>query len=186
MSSTAPVLRRLAARWPTALGLVLAAGCLLIIVMLDVDVELATGVATMAGLYLVAYAVGRPASVWIAYPALVAVVVALDLVGLHPAVGMTVLLVVLWIWAVLRGRAHDGRLFAIETAGMVGFGAITLLAIAVDPVLGGVLAGVGWFAHGVWDTFHFAANKVVNRPWSEMCAVVDIPVGIALVVAALT
>src|ERR671917_907473 len=68
----------LTARWPTALALVQAAA-VAVIVLLDADVEFATGIATMAGIYMVAYALGRPVAAWVAYPSLTAV--GLGLVG---------------------------------------------------------------------------------------------------------
>ena len=172
-------------RWPTALGLVQAAAAIAVIVLLGADVEFAPGIATMAGIYVVAYALGRPAAAWAAYPSLGAVVLALIALGIDAQVGMTVVLVLLWIWAISRGRAHDGRWFTIQTAGMAVFGTLTVLAFLVDPKVGGVVAGIGWITHGGWDIYHFVKNKVVNRSWSEMCAVVDIPVGVALVVATL-
>jgi hypothetical protein len=45
-------------------------------------------------------------------------------------------------------------------------------------------AATGDLAHGAWDAYHFRANQVVNRPWSEFCWVVDLAVGTALLVAA--
>ena len=56
----------------------------------------------------------------------------------------------------------------------------------MDERAAGVIAGVGFFTHGLWDAYHFAKNKVVNRPWSEMCVVVDLILGPVLVVVALT
>ena len=108
----------------------------------------------------------------------------LDLLAINPAAGMTVVLVLLWLWTVARRRFTDGRTFTIQTAGMVGFGLFTLVCAAVQPTLGIVLVGVGWLAHGVWDAYHFKVDKVVNRPWSEFCGVVDLVVGTALIVAA--
>ncbi len=175
----------LTARWPTALALVQSAALIAIIVLVGADVEFAPGPAVMAGIYMGAYALGRPAAAWIAWPSLMAVVLALIVLGIDVQVGMTVVLVLLWIWAIWRGRARDGRWFTIQTAGMVVFGAFTVLAILVDPTVGGVLVGIGWIAHGIWDIYHFVNNKIVNRPWSEMCCVVDILVGVALVVATL-
>jgi hypothetical protein len=179
----------LGARWPTALALVLVAAVVPVIVLLGARVEFALGVATMAGIYLVAYAVGRPAAAWAAFPALLLVngllVLALGVDVVALGVGMTGVLVLLWVWVIARGRARERGCFTIETAGMLAFGAITVLAVLVDPALGGVLAGVGWLTHGMWDGYHFVRNKIVNRPWSEMCAVVDIPVGIALIVTSL-
>lgn len=174
-------------RWPTALALVTVVGAVAVIALLDRDAELfGPAVATMAGIYLVAYALGRPWTAWPAFVALSVVVTVLQLVHLHPAIGMTALLVPLWLWAVARGRATDTATFRIQTAGMVAFGAITLLCAAVDPRLGGALAGIGFLAHGTWDAYHFAVDKVVNRPWSEFCGVVDFVVGTSLVVAAIT
>jgi hypothetical protein len=46
------------------------------------------------------------------------------------------------------------------------------------------LAGVGFLAHGGWDAYHLAANKVVIRPWSEFYGVVDLAVSAALIIAA--
>jgi hypothetical protein len=86
---------------------------------------------------------------------------------------------------VARRRFTDVGTFSMQTAGMVGFGAITLLCAATQPRLAAVLAGVGFLLHGAWDAYHFRADKVVNRPWSEFCAVVDLAVGTALIVAAL-
>ncbi len=173
------------ARWPTALALVQSAAAIAVIVLVGADVEFAPGPAVMAGIYMVAFALGRPAAAWAAWPSLMAVVLALIVLGIDVQVGMMVVLILLWIWAIWRGRARDGRWFTIQTAGMVVFGVFTVLAILVDPTVGGVLVGIGWIAHGIWDVYHFVENKVVNRPWSEMCFVVDILVGVALVVATL-
>jgi hypothetical protein len=61
---------------------------------------------------------------------------------------MTALLVVLWMVAVGRGHAHDGRWFAIQTSGMAFFGGLTLLALPVDERAAGVIAGNGFFTMG--------------------------------------
>jgi hypothetical protein len=160
-------------RWPTALGLVVAAGvCAAVIAGLDVDDvadEFAPGIATMMGIYLAAYAIGKPASAWLAFVGLVAVA----------------LLGPLWLWVLLRGRAGDRPWFAIETVGLVFFGGLTIAAVVADARLAGILAGAGWFTHGLWDAYHFATDRVVARSWSEMCAVVDIPIGTALIVVSI-
>ena len=72
---------------------------------------------------------------------------------------MTAVLVVLWLAVLARGRARVGRWLAVETAGLLFFGAITVLALTVDPRLGGVLAGVGWFSHGLWDVYHWIHSR---------------------------
>ncbi|MFC6016965.1 hypothetical protein ACFP2T_12200 [Plantactinospora solaniradicis] len=194
MTDTAlPRRTKLADRWPTALAIVATAGAVAVMVLLDREVELfGPSIAVMAGIYLMAYALGRPSTAWLAFVVLSAVVSVLhvldnrQVLGIDPAVGMTVVLVLLWLWTVARRRFTEGRTFSIQTAGMVGFGALTLLCATVQPRLGIALAGVGFLAHGVWDAYHFKVNQVVNRPWSEFCAVVDLGVGVALLVVAAT
>jgi hypothetical protein len=181
----------LADRWPTALALVFIAGAIAVIALLDREAALfGPSVAVMAGIYLMAFADGRPWTAWPAFVGLSGLVTVLqvlrltDVLDVDPGIGMTVVLVPLWLWAVARRRFTDVGTFSVQTAGMIGFGAITLLCAAVQPRLGAALAGVGFLAHGAWDVYHFKANKVVNRPWSEFCAVIDFATGAALIVAA--
>jgi hypothetical protein len=183
---------RLTDRWPTALALVATAGALAVIILFDREQQyFGPAVATMAAIYLVAYAAGRPWSAWPAFVGLSAIVTALQFMHTHgvvpfdAAVGMSIVLVLLWLWSVARRRYADAPTFSVQTAGMVGFGALTLIAAAVEPRWGVLLAGIGFLAHGAWDVYHFRANKVVNRPWSEFCAVVDGAVGVALVIVAI-
>jgi hypothetical protein len=176
-------------RWPTAVGLVLAGAVAVVILGLEVDEvadEFAPGVATMMGIYVFAYATGRPASVWAGFAALAAVSILVGALGLDAAVVMTAVLGPLWLWALARGRARDGRWFTIETLGVVLFGALTIAAVLADARLAGVLAGVGWLTHGLWDAYHFAQDRIVVRSWSELCAVVDIPVGTLLIVVSIS
>jgi hypothetical protein len=67
---------------PTVLALVLVLILIPVIVLGGADVELAPGPAVMAGIYMVAYALGRPAAAWAAWPSLV--VVLQDIREHHP------------------------------------------------------------------------------------------------------
>lgn len=180
-------------RWPTALALVSTAGGITVMALLDRDAELfGPLVAMMAAIYLMAYAIGRPVSVWVALvvmSALISVFQVLDgreALGVHPAVAMTIVLVLTWLWTVARRRHTDSGTFSLQTAGMVGFGAVTLVAAAVEPRAGVALAGVGFLAHGAWDAYHYRMNKVVHRTYAEFCGVVDLVTGTALLVVAAT
>jgi hypothetical protein len=178
-------------RWPTALALVFIAGAIAVIALVDREAELfGPSVAVMAGIYLMAYATSRPWMAWVAFVVLSAVMTVLhvlrqtQVLDVNPGIGITVVVVLLWLWAVARRRFTEIGTFSVQTAGTVGFGAITLLCVAVEPRLGAALAGLGFLAHGVWDGYHFKANKVVNRSWSEFCGVIDLAIGVALIVAA--
>jgi hypothetical protein len=180
-------------RWPTALALVSTAGGIAVMALLDRDAELfGPLVAMMAAIYLMAYAIGRPVSVWVALvvmSALISVFQVLDgrdALGVHPGVAMAIVLVLTWLWTVARRRHTDSGTFSLQTAGMVGFGAVTLVAAAVEPRAGVALAGVGFLAHGAWDAYHYRMNKVVHRTYAEFCGVVDLVTGTALLVVAAT
>jgi hypothetical protein len=164
----------LAACWLTALGIASSAGGMAVIALMDREVEVfAPVVVTMAGIYLVVYALGRPRTAWLGLAALsvvVSVLLGLDaaqLLPVDPAVRMTLVAVLVWLWTVVRGRFADGPTFTTQTAGMVGFGAVTLVCAAIAPGWALVLAGAGFLAHGTWDVYTF----------------VDILVGPALIVA---
>ncbi|MFG1918664.1 hypothetical protein [Micromonospora sp. NPDC048898] len=182
----------LADRWPIAVALVVVVGAATVIAVVNERAELfGPAVATMAGIYLMAYALGRPGTAWLAFVVLSAVVAGLHLLArlrtlpVDPAVGMTLLLVPLWVWAVARRRLSPTRTFSVQTAGMLVFGAITLLTAATQPRVGTAVAGVGFLAHGIWDAYHYRVNLVVTRSWAQFCAVVDVGVGIALIIAAI-
>lgn len=183
----------LADRWPTALGIAVVIGANLAIVLDDGAVVETFGpaVVAMAGIYLVAYAIGRPWTVWIGFGALslalgvFQVLDDADVSWADPAIGMVVIAVLLWVWAIARGRVHEHGTFWLQTAGMVAFAAFTLVAALIDPRWGAAVAGVGFIAHGAWDAYHFKINKVVSRPYAEFCAVIDFGVGPALIIAAL-
>ena len=188
MSTT---MSRLAARWPAALGIAGGLGAIVVIVLLDREEEFfGPAVAVMAGIYLMAYAIGRPRTAWLALAVLslvVSVLIGLDAAGVlpvDPAVGMTIAAVLLWLWAVVRGRVAEGRAFLVQTAGLVAFGGATLLIAALAPRWALTLAGLAFLAHAVWDAYHFRINKVVDRPYAEFCGVLDVLVGPALIIAA--
>ena len=180
---------RLIERWPTALGLILAAGPVAVILGVaghKADSDFGPGAAAMMAIYLAAYAIGKPVSAWLAFAGVIAFSALLSVLDIEGAVGITVVLGLLWLLVLERGRAQDGHWFTVETLGLVFFGGLTIAAFVADARLAGVLAGVGWLTHGLWDAYHFAQDRVVSRTWSEMCAVVDIPVGAALIVVSIT
>jgi hypothetical protein len=128
---------RLPERWPTALGLVLAAVAAAVILGTDVDEiadEFAPGVATMMGIYLAAYALGAPLAAWLAFAVLVVVAALVgDLLDVNAGVAMTAILGLLWLWILARGRSSDRPWFTIQTLGMVFFGGLTIARLLPTP-----------------------------------------------------
>jgi hypothetical protein len=181
----------LSARWPTALGLVSAAGAIGVIALTDNEPDiLGPVVVLMAGIYVLTYALGRPKTAWLALvvlSTLMSVLQIMDMKEVLPvstAVGMSIAVVVLWLWAAARRLFTDGAPLSLQTAGVIGFGVVTLVCVVISPRWGTALAGIGFLAHAAWDAYHFRANKVVHRTYSEYCGVVDVLVGSALILAA--
>ncbi len=63
---------------------------------------------------------------------------------------------------------------------MLGFGVVALIALYVDPDLGGYLVAAALLGHAAWDAVHFRLNRVVARSSAEFCGVLDLLVGVAI------
>jgi hypothetical protein len=133
-------------------------------------------------LYLVVAKLRRPQASW---PALVILITpflvlrALDVVA-PTAVYSAVALVVL-VWGALDGQLRPPDPFRVQALGMLGFGALALAGLVVDPDLGRYLVAAGWFGHGVWDFVHWRADRVVARSYALWCGILDIWIAAELV-----
>jgi hypothetical protein len=167
-------------RWPTALGI--AVGTLTV-----ADVSLAEGIEVlsplliiMALVYIGAGALGRPRAAWAVLLGALPTLILLDGGEVAAVVLLAAAAVFLAIGAA-RGRIQQpsGRL---QVAGLAGFGAVALLALALDPGIARYLLAVGIIGHGLWDFAHLLRNRVVARSYAEFCGVLDLLVGMALLV----
>jgi len=168
-------------RWPTWLALAMVA------VSVGGEVEptgLAEGLLVFALGYLGSAVVQRRQATWLV--AIVAIAAAALLRLQEQIAPSTVLLaaaVGLVLWAAVRGRLRTDAV-KLETAGMLLFGGVAVVAMAVDPVLGLYLVAAGWLGHALWDIAHLRADKVVSRSFAEWCAVFDGLRGIGILVVA--
>jgi hypothetical protein len=164
-------------RWPTALGIAVAAGSAL---DLETGLEFAALTVPMAVIYLGAAAFDRP------WPAWVVLFAGLPLAFVIPAswtdrsVILLVVGAVFLVVGVVRGQLARPGGFSLQTAGMLVFGSAILGALYVDPGLGGKLVGIAILGHGAWDAYHYLRNTVVQRSYAEFCAVVDLLLGAAI------
>ncbi|XVQ07699.1 hypothetical protein ACQP1W_34645 [Spirillospora sp. CA-255316] len=58
---------------------------------------------------------------------------------------------------------------------MVGFAALMVTGLAVDPDLGRYAVAADSFCRGVWDFGHFTLDKVVSRSVADLVAVGSVP-----------
>jgi hypothetical protein len=167
-------------RWPSALGLTIAA----LQLASDPDTEtVATVIGVAVVCYLGAAALDRR---WVAWAG--CVVVSLVLVA-SQAVGVA------W-WAVGGGVALAlvvaGLLLGVprpplaaQTAALIGYGGVAVAALFLAPGVGLALAGVALVGHSVWDVIHYRRNQVVHRSLAEFCVLLDVPLGVGAVVLAI-
>jgi hypothetical protein len=169
-------------RWPTALALGTAA-------LTVEDVKSDAWVVTFAGilpllplLYLVVAKLRRRQASWPALAVGFAVVVALGALDvLAPPAGLAAVALVVLVWGALDGQLRRPDPFRVQALGMIGFGALALAGLAVDPDLGRYLVAAGWFLHGIWDFVHLKLDKVVARSYAEWCGVLDVLIAAELV-----
>jgi hypothetical protein len=173
----------LAHRWPIALGIAVAA---LTVFDLRIDAEsvsfLSALVILMPLVYVGAAVVDRPRFAWVVMLVAVTPLVlskVLDLkIYLHPA--FLVAALAFLALGVARGRLRGPGSVPLQAAGMLVFGAAMLVALYVEPDLGGILVAFGLLGHAAWDAVHYVRNKVVTRSYAEFCAVLDLLVGAAV------
>ena len=158
-------------RWPTWLAIALAA----LTVGGSTVESLADVLPMLAFFYLAAAVLQRRQATWLAAVAIVAAFAALRLQDwVDPVVAFSVAALALVLWGAVRGQLRRRGALVVETAGMVGFTAIALAAVSVDPDLGRYIVAAGWFGHAAWDFAHFRADKVVSRSFAEWCTVFDV------------
>jgi hypothetical protein len=173
-------------RWPTALGIAVAA---LTAFDLEIDAEsvssLSALVVLMALVYVGAAALDRRRASWVVFLAGFAVmVVFLDLLdsGVEPSLVLLVAALAFLVLGAARGLLRRPGGFTLQAAGMLGFGATALTALYVDPVLGGYLVAFALLGHAAWDAYHYLTDRVAARSYAEYCGVLDFLVGWAILV----
>jgi hypothetical protein len=168
-------------RWPSALGLAVAA--LQLASGPDTD-TVATTIGVAVVCYLAAAALNRR---WVAWAGVVVVslmVVASQAVGLAWwAVGGIVALALVIAGLLLRVPRPP---LTAQTAALIGYGGVAVAALFLAPRLGLALAGVALAGHTVWDVIHWRRNQVVHRSLAEFCVLLDVPLGVGAIVLAIS
>jgi hypothetical protein len=162
-------------RWPTALALALSA------LTFDGDGSgaavpgLAEALLLLPLGYLTVAKLQRPRASWLVLACGLTTIIVLRLLDvIAPAAGLVAIALIVLVWGAVDRQLQRSGLFQVQALGMVGFGALALTGLAVDPQLGRYLVAAGWFLHGLWDFVHLRMNKVVARSYAEWCGVIDI------------
>ncbi|MEJ3749006.1 hypothetical protein WEI85_37780 [Actinomycetes bacterium KLBMP 9797] len=173
--------RALPHRWPTALGLSAAA----LQLALGPDTETVTTVIIVALLcYLGAAALDRRWVAWAGCAVFSVFVAASQILDLTWwVVGAVLALILVVAGLVLRVPRPP---LTAQTAALLGYGAVAVIALSLEPRVGLALAGLALAAHGVWDVIHYRRDVVVHRSLAEFCVLLDVPLGVAAIVLAIT
>jgi hypothetical protein len=170
--------RVLAHRWPTALGVAVAA---LTVFDLRGGTELAALTMLMPVVYLGAAALDRRRFAWVVLLAGVAVLASVPTSSeVVPPVGFLAAALVFFVVGAARGELQKPSGLALQTVGVLVFGSIVLAALYVDADLGGFLVALALLGHAAWDAYHYLRDRVVARSYAEWCAVVDLLAGAAV------
>ena len=132
-------------RWPTALGIAVAA-----LAAFDVDdgLEFAALTVLMALIYLGAAALDRRWSAWVLLLAGLPLAFFIPSIsGIDPSVVLLVAAPLFLALGVARGQTDKPGGLPLQTAGMLGFGSTVLVALYVDPDLGGKLVAIAILGH---------------------------------------
>jgi hypothetical protein len=167
-------------RWPTALGIAVA-----VLAASDVDDgrEFAALTVLMALVYLGAAALDRRCSAWVVLIAGLPLVFFIPSTSeVVPSVVLLVAALVFLVLGVARGQWQRPGGLPLQTAGMLAFGSTALVALYVDPDLGGKLVAIAILGHAAWDAYHLLRNRVVSRSYAEFCMFVDLLLGAAILV----
>ena len=165
-------------RWPTALGIAVAA---LATFDLRDGLEFATLTVLLALIYLGAAALDRRWTAWVLL--LAGLPIATFIPSTSEVVPSVVLLIAALVFLVLgvaRGLWQKPGGVPLQTVGMLAFGSTVLVALYVDPDLGGTLVAIALIGHAAWDAYHFVRNRVVPRSYAEFCIFVDLLLGAAI------
>ena len=168
-------------RWPTVFGIMVAA---LTVFDLQGGTELAALTMLMPVVYLGSAALDRRWSAWVVLLAGVAVLVVTPSSSeVVPSMIFLVAALVFLVVGVARGQLRKPGDLALQTVGVLAFGSTVLVALYVDPDLGGYLVAFALIGHAGWDAYHYLRNRVVARSYAEWCAVVDLLLGAAILLS---
>jgi len=166
-------------RWPTALGIAVAA-----LAAFDAQdgLEFAELTVLMALVYLGAAALNRRWAAWVVLLAGLPLAFFISSIsGIDPSVVLLVAAPVFLVLGVARGQWQRPDGLPLQIAGMLAFGSTALVALYyVYPDLGGKLVGIAILGHATWDAYHYLRDRVVARSYAEFCAIVDLLLGAAI------
>ena len=169
-------------RWPTAVAIALT--------LLTLDGEVTASAVEgygevlllLAWPYVIGAQLEKRRAAWPLLAVGMTLIVALRIVNVVP---VWIVLIsaggVLLAWGVASGRLRTSGTLRLQSLGLVGLAALSLMSLTVGPDVGVYLVAAGWFLHGIWDFVHLWLDRVVVRSYAEWCGVLDVLIAAELV-----
>jgi|SRR5215217_5091723 putative effector of murein hydrolase LrgA (UPF0299 family) len=173
-------------RWPTALGVAVAA---LTAFDLQVDAGFVSSISAvvvlMALVYIGAAALDRRRASWaVLLAGLLPALFIPATSGINPSVILLAAAAAFLVVGVARGQLRRPGGLMLQGAGVLAFGSTALAALFVAPELDAYLVAFALLGHAGWDAYHYLRDRVVVRSYAEFCGVLDLLVGVAILVMA--
>lgn len=163
-------------RWPTAVGVTLAA---LTVTGISSGADIAPIVTASGFVYLGSAALQRRDAAWPLFlVSFLLVGVGFAAPGVDASWWMLALVGVLTAYGVARGALRPPWGVPLQAVAMVVLAAAAITAVHADQTWAGLLVGGGLLAHAAWDVYHHHVQRVVSRSMAEFCAVLDTVVAV--------
>lgn len=167
--------------WPIALAVLVAAATTY---GLTDGRDVAPVVAASGLVYLAAAATQRRWAAWVAFGIAFALIAVDKFAGLDAMPWLLMLAGVLVVVGPGSLRTHPWWALPLQSAAMVVLGGAAVLALQLDPTVGGLLVAAALLGHAAWDIHHHRTGRVVDHALARFCAVLDVLV--AILVGAVT
>jgi hypothetical protein len=168
--------------WPAALGVLVASATAY---ALTDGRDVAPVVVASGVVYLAAAATGRRWMAWAAFGVTIPLIALTKVTDLDATLWVLVLAGVLLVIGLGNRRLRPWWSFPLQTAAMLVLGTVAVIAMQVNPVVGGLLVAAALLGHAAWDVYHHRTGRVVGRSLAEFCAVLDVLVAIVVAFVAL-
>ncbi|MEV5069583.1 hypothetical protein MRBLMI12_001159 [Microbacterium sp. LMI12-1-1.1] len=169
--------------WPIALAVLVAAATAY---GLTDGRDVAPVVAASGLVYLAAAATQRRWAAWVAFGIAFALISLDKFADLDAMPWLLLLAGVLVVAGPASRPAHPWWALPLQTAAMLVLGATAVLALQLDPTVGGLLVSAALLGHAAWDVHHHRTGRVVDQALARFCAVLDVLVAILVGVVTLT
>ena len=128
--------------------------------------------------YLAAAATDQRWAAWVAFGVAFALVTLDKFAGVDAMPWLLALAGALVVAGPPSRRTHPWWALPLQTAAMLVLGATAVLALQLDPTVGGLLIAAALLGHAAWDVHHHRTGRVVDRTLARFCGVLDVLVAI--------